>query len=148
MKYIKVKNSYLNYLAFTLFLLSYYFFFLSLEKCTAGEGLCGMKLNWIKLKIIQESISCFLSIILFELMILKKISKLHLVHFIIIFVIFYAYSHGVDFDDHGNYNIKFFFIIVISILILIFVINFFFSLKHKKVCFLLFLSLLIFIYLL
>ena len=65
-------------------------------------------------------------------MILNKISKLHLLHFIIVFFCFYLYSNGIDFDDHGYYNIKYFFIIVISIQILIVLLNFLFSLKKKN----------------
>ena len=117
----RIKNS--NKWIFISFSLAYILFFLSLEKCTKGEDVCFKKLKWITLKIIEEFLSCVVTIVLFQLMILKKISKLHLIHFTIMFFLFYCYSHGVDFDDHGNYNIKFFFFIVISILILLFALN-------------------------
>ena len=102
----------LNGFIFFLFLLSYYFFFLSLEKCLEGEGTCCRRHKWMKKKIVEELISCFLSLILLELIILKKISKLHIIHFTIVFALFYSYSNGIDFDDHGLYNIKYYFILI------------------------------------
>ena len=131
---------------FILFFLSYFFFFLSLERCLEGEDNCCMKFTWMIIKVIEESISCILTIILFEFMILNKISKLHLLHFIIVYFCFYLYSNGIDFDDHGYYNIKYFFIIVISVQILIILLNFLFSLKKKKILILCILSFLIFLY--
>ena len=130
--YIKIKFFYCKYIIkninsnkwiFTLFSLTYILFFLSLEKCTRGEDRCFKRLKWITLKIIEEILSCVLTIVLFQFMILKKISKLHLIHFVIMFFLFYCYSHGVDFDDHGNYNIKFFFFIVLSALLFLFLLN-------------------------
>ena len=85
----------------------------------------------------------FYLIILFEFMILKKISIFHLVHFIIVFKLFYTYSNGIDFDDHGYYNIKYFFVIVIFFIIFINFFKFIFSFKRKKI---LFFSLILFIY--
>ena len=116
-----------------LFFLSYYFFFLSLEKCLDGEGTCCRKFQWMKKKVIEEIISCILTIILLELIILKKISKLHLIHFSVVFSLFYFYSNGIDFDNHGYYNIKYFFIIIIFFLIILFIVNCLLSLKKKKI---------------
>ena len=135
-----------NLIVVILFFFSYYFFFLSLEKCIEGEDICCMKFEWIKKKIIEESLSCILTIILLELIILKKISKLHLIHFILVFIFFFRYSNGIDFDDHGYYNIKYFFLIVISILIILFIMKQLLSI-HKTIFRLCVISLLIFLYL-
>ena len=142
----KIKNRKFNTNVFILFFISYYSFYLSLEKCTEGEDRCCLKLSWMKLKIIEEAISCIIIIILLELIILRKISKLHIVHIIIVFTLFYFYSHGIDFDDHGYYNIQYFFIINISFLILLFLLNHLLSLKNKKIILIVFESLLIFLY--
>ena len=80
---------------------------------------------------------------LLELMILKKISKLHLIHFILVFVSFFVYTHGIEFDDHGYYNIIYFFIITISVLILLLILGILISVKRKKIHLLFFLFLLI-----
>ena len=57
---------------FILFFLSYFFFFLSLERCLEGEDNCCMKFTWMIIKVIEESISCILTIIYFEY---RKYSK-------------------------------------------------------------------------
>ena len=62
--------------------------------------------------VVEELISCFLSLILLELIILTKISKLRIIHITIVFALFYSYSNGIDFDDHGLYNIKYYFILL------------------------------------
>ena len=147
MKLKKLKKWRLNSLILFLFFLSYFLFFLSLERCTEGEDNCCQKFEWMKLKVIEESLSCILIIILFELIILNKISKIHIFHFIFAFGLFYSYSNGVDFDDHGYYNIKYFFIIVISILILISFLRYLLLFKKKKIIFLYLETLLIFLYL-
>ena len=105
------------------FFLTYILFFSSLEKCTLGEDICCLQLKWMKKKIIEEVLSCILSIVLFELILLKKISKLHIIHFIIIFLLFYIYSHGINFEDHGGYNIPFYFVLIIPSLIILFILN-------------------------
>ena len=114
-KKIKFGKIYINVnvLNFVFFSLSYYLFFLSLEKCNDGESVCCRKFDWMKKKVIEEIISLFITIILLELILFKKSSKLHIIHFIIIFILFYYYSHGIDFDDHGYYNIKYYFVIII-----------------------------------
>ena len=91
-----------------------------------------MKIKWIKIKVIEELISCILTVILAELIILKLISKLHLLHFTVVYYLFYAYSHGINFDNHGYYNIKYFFIIFSSFIIVIILLNcIIFSKKNK-----------------
>ena len=117
MHLIYVKKIVANLFIIALFILSYYLFFLSLEKCFDGEAICCMKFKWMKKKVIQELFSCFLSIILLELIIIKKISWFHSIHFTFVFIFFYSYSHGIYFDDHGLYNIKYFFVILIFFII-------------------------------
>ena len=99
----------------------------------------------MKIKIIEESISCFLTIVLLELILLKKISSLHLIHFTIIFFLFYSYSNGIDFDDHGYYNIKYFFVIIIPIISILHLLILLLSIKNKKLFILIILSFLIFL---
>ena len=144
MKYIK--KNYFDLLIFLLFFFSYYLYFLSLERCFEGEDLCCQKDKWMKKKVIEESISCFLTIILFQLLWSSKITKLHIIHFIIVFFLFYRYSHGIKFDDHGYYNIKFYFIIIIPFSVLLFIINYLLSFENKRIVFLCFFSCLLIIY--
>ena len=111
----KKKKLIFPFVVFSLFFMSYYFYYLSLEKCLDGFDFCGMKSKWILLKLTQAIISYIISSVLLELMILKIISKLHLFHLIVIYKLFYNYSHGLDFHDHGYFN----FIGLISIITLI-----------------------------
>ena len=109
-----------NAIILLLFIISYYFYYLSLEKCFKGEGQCSRKLDWIKLKLTQYIISVVLIIILFALIFYNIISKLHLIHFILIFIYFYQYSHSIYFHDHGAFNlIGLFVVLFISLIILL-----------------------------
>ena len=108
-KYFSISK---NNIAFIFFLISYFLFLLSLEKCYEGESKCSKKVKWIKKKIIQEIISSIITSYLFYLIMLNKISKLHLIHFLFIYFFFYKYSHGLDFDDHGHFNLIGYFIII------------------------------------
>ena len=83
---------------------SYYFYYLSLEKCLKGFDLCGENYKWILKKLTQAVISYIMTSLLFELMILTKVSIYHLFHIIIVYSFFYYYSHGLDFHDHGYFN--------------------------------------------
>jgi len=100
---IKLKNNY-NKIINALFILNYYLYYLSLEKCLEGFDICGEKSDWILKKLTQAVFSYFILTFLFELMIFNKVSKYHLFHIIIIFSFFYYYSHGLDFHDHGYFN--------------------------------------------
>ncbi|MBQ1701691.1 MAG: hypothetical protein II023_07460, partial [Prevotella sp.] len=53
----------------------YLLYFLSLESCYLGEGVCSTKLKWIKRKVIEEIISCVLLAIILELIFFNVISK-------------------------------------------------------------------------
>ena len=143
--YLFKNKNFINILIFILFILSYFFYFLSLEKCFEGEGICCIKHKWMKKKVIDELISIILTIILLELIIVNKISKLHIIHFIIVYILFYNYSNGIDFDDHGYYNIKYFIFIVIFFLVILFFINIFLT-KGKKFAFIIVLSILLLFY--
>ena len=70
-------------------------------------------------------------VILFLLKIFKKISKLHLMNFILVFF-FYKYNYGLNFDDHAYYNIKYYFIISITILLFLHSIKYLYLLRIKK----------------
>ena len=108
-----------NGISLLLFILSYYFYYLSLEKCLEGEDVCSKKMDWIQLKLTQLIISLIISVLLMALMIYNIISKLHLIHFIATFILFYKYSHSTFFHDHGIFNIiGYFFILSISIIII------------------------------
>ena len=131
----EIKKNIYKLIVFIFFILNYFIFYLSLEKCYDGVDKCCMKLDWIKKKIIEECISIFLTVILFLLMIFKKISKLHLIHFSIVFFAFYKYSYGLNFDDHGYYNIKYYFIISITILLFLYLTKYLLSIKNKKIIF-------------
>ena len=54
-------------------------------------------------------------------------------HFITVFFLFYLYSHGIGFDNHGYYNIAYFFVIIIPALIIIYFLHHSFRLKRKKI---------------
>ena len=141
-KFYFLSNNY----TFILFCFSYFFYHLSLEKCYEGESKCSKKVNWIKIKIIQECISCLISSILFILIALNKISKLHLIHFSFVFLTFYKYSHGIDFDDHGHYNfVGYFIIILFTIILLLLFIGLFYLRKKKIYLFIIFIIFILFI---
>ena len=99
-----MNNIFRNTIIILIFLISYYLYYLSLEKCNEGEDKCCQKLKWIKKKVIQEFLSCILITILLELIFYKIISPFHLIHLIIVLFFFYKYSHGYVFHDHGYFN--------------------------------------------
>ena len=106
-----IPNILKNFICFILFIVSYYLYYLSLEKCYEGNDGCTKKMKWIANKVIEELVSCIFVSLLIELMFYKIISKLHLIHFVLTFAIFYKYSHGMDFDNHGYFNFILYFII-------------------------------------
>ena len=95
------------------FFISYLLFYFSLEKCYEGMDECPRRIIWIQNKIKEIIFSCLIMVILIELIIYKRISKLHLIHIILSFVLYYSYSHGITFEDHGYYNFKLYFILFI-----------------------------------
>ena len=81
----KNKNNIKKFSVFTIFGLCYLLYFLSLESCYLGEGLCSSNFKWIKRKVIEEIISCLLLAIILELILFNVISKYHLFHIILLF---------------------------------------------------------------
>ena len=129
-----ILNIFFNLISLLLFIISYYFYFLSLEKCTKGDDECTRKWDWIKLKIMQFCTSAAIIIFLIILIIYKIISKFHLIHFVIAFIYFYRYSHSVFFFDHGGLNLfGLFFAIFASLIFIIFlkVFVYIFKIKYK-----------------
>ena len=108
----KIRKFIKQILILIMFGLSYWFYYISLEPCLDGLGRCSSYIDWMKKKIIEEIISCILLTIMIQLIILKVVSKMHLIHTIIAFVFFHSYNHGMDFEDHGYFNFFFYFIIV------------------------------------
>ena len=129
---IKIKN-YLNKIILLLLIfLNYYLYYLSLEKCLKGFDVCAQKTKWILKKLTQVFTSYFITSLLFELMILNKISIFHLFHIIIVILYFYNYSHGLDFHDHGYFNFIGGVTIVFLILLVLLPFNGFVFLIKKK----------------
>ena len=87
-----------------LFFIAYLFYFISLNRCFDGEDVCSTRPNWLVLILVTLTISIIISSVLFLMMIYNKVSSLNLVHFIIIFIFFYKFSHETLSDDHGYYN--------------------------------------------
>ena len=121
-----------NLFGFLLFALSYYFYFLSLEKCFDGDDVCCKKLDWIKLKIVQLIISYIIILVLLILIIYNFLSRLHLVHLILIFICFYRFSHSSFFHDHGAFNLICLFVIIFLSLLLLLFLKFIFALLKNK----------------
>ena len=116
----KLKKLFKKTPLFIAFLLVYLLYFLSLEGCYEGEGICTTQIDWIFLKVKEEVISCFIMSILLQLIFFKIIPKIHSIHFIIVFIFFFNYSHGMTFDDHGYFNFIFYFIIIGVIIFILF----------------------------
>ena len=115
-----------------LFLLSYVLYYLSLEPCFGGFDNCIFEKSWIKAKLAETIISVSINVILFELMIFKLISKIHLIHFFIAYLLLYNHSHGYDFDDHGLYNFLGTFTLLFLLLLILCPLNGFIYLYKKK----------------
>ena len=118
--------------SFILFNICYYLYYLSLERCMKGMTICCKNNKWIQLKLIEAICSAFILSFLIELMIFGKISKLHLIHVIFMFLIFYIYSHGMEFYDHGLFNILGYFSIVFFIILFLIPFNILIYLKKSN----------------
>ena len=110
---IKIKFFLSKCSTFILFIVSYCVYFLSLEPCYDGEELCGNNLKWIYKKVFQLILSSEIISLLIIKILFYEISKLHLIHFIAIFVLFYLYSNNYFFYNHGMYNFILFLLILI-----------------------------------
>ena len=142
MKINKIKNLILiiiyyfkklcKYYYIFLFLISYIFYCLSLEKCYEGFDTCSLKTEWIKIKIEQEIISCIIIVLLLELILYKIISPFNILHLIIFYICSFIYSHGIDFDDHGYFNFIFGIALNLILLIIIFPLNILIYIIRKR----------------
>ena len=119
----KVRKTIFNeIISIILFMISYFFYFLSLKRCYDGEDACPSNTSWITFIIVTCSISIVINTVLFALMIYNKISSLNLIHFTIIYILFYVYSHDAICEDHGYYNfVAFFSLLWFSILMVLFI---------------------------
>ena len=66
------------------FLIAYILYILSLEKCYEGEDVCSARIYWIFRKVIEEILSCFILAIMLQVVIFGKISRLHLIHIVLV----------------------------------------------------------------
>ena len=95
----------INNFSFFIFIIIYILYFSSLEKCLDVHRRCSKNTIWMN-RILKEGIICsFLLLFLCEMMIQNIISKLHLIHIITIFTSCFIYSHGLEFYDHGLFNL-------------------------------------------
>ena len=88
---IKINNKLLlyKYTILILFVISYILYFLSLERCLDGEEICGNNMRWIYKKLVELIVSCELLSFLFATIVFNYSSKLHLIHLIVIFSLYY-----------------------------------------------------------
>ena len=129
---IRIINIIKELKGFSLLLISYFYYYLSLEACLKGQEICSTLVKWQLNKIYQELKSCILFVFVLELIFYKKLSKLHIIHFFMTFLLFYIYSHGTEFEDHGYYNFIYFFIIITLLVILLIPFNVIFYIIRKK----------------
>ena len=102
----------LNIISLIFFGFSYYLYYSSLGRCFKGIDFCGREIKWIFIKVYQTVASCFFSSIPIFFIYFKLISRLHILHFLICFSIFYVISHGYSFEDHGLLNFIGFFLLL------------------------------------
>ena len=134
--YYKILKILFFSILYLFFLLSYLLYYKSLESCTKGEDKCTTMRYWIEIKVKELIFSSLIMVILFELIIYKVISRLHLIHMIFNFILLYLYSHGLNFEDHGLYNIRGYFILFIIFFVIFLPINaliYFIKEKNKKI---------------
>ena len=123
-----------NYSNIFLFIISYVIYFFSLEACSDGEELCGNNMKWIYLKITEIIISCQIIVYLLIKIFFFNSSKFHLIHLFLVSILFFFYSHGYAFYNHGMYNIIVFLLLLFFNLIIILLfkfIIFIFKIKNK-----------------
>jgi len=121
-----------SHFVYFIFFLSYYLYYLALEKCMEGQFECGKKIRWMHKKLAQAIFSSIIIAILIEFMLLKLLTKLHLIHVFIFLSSFFIYSHGQEFYDHGLFNLLGNIIIIITIVILFLPFNILIYLIKKK----------------
>ena len=123
----------INNFSFFIFIIIYILYFFSLEKCLEGHRRCSRSTSWIKKKLYEGILCSFFLLLICEMMIQNIISKLHLIHIIIIFISFFIYSHGLDFYDHGLFNLLGVISILIIGIIMLLPLNLLFYILKKKI---------------
>ena len=84
-------------------------------------------MKWIYTKLTQIIISSEIIVYLIVRILFYKSPKIHLIHLVIVFWLFYQYSHNYYFYDHGMYNIiVFIFVLIINLFV-------FAKLKHQNI---------------
>ena len=122
----------INNFSFFIFIIIYILYFSSLEKCFGGHTNCSRNTIWMN-RILKEGIICsFLLLFLCEMMIQNIISKLHLIHIITIFTSCFIYSHGLEFYDHGLFNLLGVLNVLIIGIIMLLPLNLLFYIIKKK----------------
>ena len=71
-------------------------------------------MKWIYTKLTQIIISSEIIVYLIVRILFYKSPKIHLIHLVIVFLLFYQYSHNYYFYDHGMYNIIVFIFVLIN----------------------------------
>ena len=144
----KFKLYFYKYSISVLYIISYYIYYLSLERCLDGEEICGNNMKWIYTKVVELVIASELISVLFALMIFNISTKFHLVHLIVVFVLFYYYSHDFYFFNHGMYNIIVFILLFsLNLIIILFLklLIYLFNLKNKLIIYKIILIIILFI---
>ena len=103
----KFKLYFYKYSISVLYIISYYIYYLSLERCLDGEEICGNNMKWIYKKVFQLLLSSEIISLLLVKILCYKSSNLHLIHLLFIFSLFYLYSNNYFFYNHGMYNLIF-----------------------------------------
>ena len=116
----KIKLFINNYSAGFIYAISYIIYLFSLEGCFKGDDICGNNMKWIYIKLTQIIISSEIIVYLIVRILFYKSPKIHLIHLVIVFLLFYQYSHNYYFYDHGMYNIiVFIFVLIINLFVLL-----------------------------
>ena len=116
----KIKLFINNYSAGFIYAISYIIYLFSLEGCFKGDDICGNNMKWIYIKLTQIIISSEIIVYLIVRILFYKSPKIHLIHLVIVFWLFYQYSHNYYFYDHGMYNIiVFIFVLIINLFVLL-----------------------------
>ena len=116
----KIKLFINNYSAGFIYAISYIIYLFSLEGCFKGDDICGNNMKWIYTKLTQIIISSEIIVYLIARILFYKSPKIHLIHLVIVFCLFYQYSHNYYFYDHGMYNIiVFIFVLIINLFVIL-----------------------------
>ena len=122
------------YISILLFLLSIFFYYLSLEGCFDKQSKCIPLLSTMflgRILIFGMMFSIMISIELY-LIINKIIYFFHLIYIILFYIVIYHYDHGSKLDHHGLYNFFLTLLLIIIFAIIFGIINIIIYVKKKK----------------